>query len=111
MTSLRSTLLLPLLALLLPLPLLAGPAVSASAADTHDAFTSHVRVHDHGRCHVSKSDAAVRARLACPDGFRRSLRPCPQEDSRRCFWHAPTRGDGRGRSFVALAGRWHYFRA
>lgn len=106
MTTLRATLLV-----LLAAALLVVPGSSASADDTHDAFTSRVRVHDHGRCHVSKSDAAVRARLACPDGFRRSLRPCPQEDSRRCFWHAPTRGDGRGRSFVVLAGRWHYFRA
>lgn len=106
MPLLRALPLLLLLTLLAPSP----PAVAASAGETHDAFTARVRIHDHGRCDISKSDAAVRATLACPDGFRRSLRPCPQEDSRRCFWHAPTRGDGRGRSFVALAGRWAYFR-
>lgn len=95
-------LLLPVLVLLLlPAP--------ASANETHDSFTATVRVHDHGRCHVSKSDAAVRARLTCPDGFERSLRPCPRRTSPRCFWHAPTRGGTR--SFLTLAGRTHYFRA
>lgn len=105
MTSrLRAVAALPLLLLALAVP---APAV---AGETHDAFSARVRIHDHGRCQVSKSDAAVRASLVCRDGYRRSLRPCPQEDSRRCFWHAPSRGDGRGDSFVALAGRWHYFR-
>lgn len=32
------------------------------------------------------------------------LPACETEDSSDCFWHAPTRGNGRGNSFVDIDG-------
>lgn len=32
------------------------------------------------------------------------LPPCKYEDSADCFWHAPTMGNGVGRSFVDIDG-------
>ncbi len=99
--------------LLVPLLMILGLLVAApppAVAEAHDAFYSSLRVRHHGWCVISKSDAKVRARLRCQDDYRTTLRPCPQEDSRRCFWHAPSRGNGIGRSFVFLHGRVAYFR-
>lgn len=38
------------------------------------------------------------------------LRPCPQEDSRNCYWDAGHRGNGIGHSFVDLNGTAYYLR-
>lgn len=34
------------------------------------------------------------------EGNRGRFQPCASEDSVSCVWHAPTRGNGRGMSFV-----------
>lgn len=36
------------------------------------------------------------------------LVPCPEEDSRNCYWDAATMGNGVGRSFVNIDGRMYY---
>jgi hypothetical protein len=36
------------------------------------------------------------------------MKPCKFEDSHNCYWDAKTRGNGRGRSFVDLAGVVYY---
>lgn len=76
----------------------------------HDAFYATVRLPGHGRCSFGKSDAQRRALMACSDGWEQRVRRCPQEDSRHCYWHAPSRGNGIGRSFVVLEGVRRYFR-
>lgn len=86
-----------------------SPHLSAEPA-VHDAFYATLRLPPHGACVISKSDAQPRARLACRDGWATRVRACPQEDSRHCFWHAPSRGNGVGRSFVAIEGKVRYFR-
>lgn len=87
----------------------AAGAPTAVRAQVHDAFYAPLRVRGHGRCIIAKSDAQRRAQLRCRDGLALRLRPCRLEDSRRCFWHAISRGNGKGRSFVAYQGV-HYFR-
>ena len=37
------------------------------------------------------------------------LPPCASEDSDQCYWDAPNRGNGKGRSFYRLDGRTIYF--
>lgn len=38
-----------------------------------------------------------------------TLPPCPTEDSAACYWDAPSRGDGTGRSYwIDPAGTVHY---
>ncbi len=37
------------------------------------------------------------------------LPPCASEDSDQCYWDAPNRGNGKGRSFYRLDGRTTYF--
>lgn len=37
------------------------------------------------------------------------LPPCASEDSNQCYWDAPNRGNGKGRSFYRLDGRTIYF--
>lgn len=34
---------------------------------------------------------------------KNSLPPCPHEDSVSCYWDAPSRGNGTGRSFTVDA--------
>lgn len=55
---------------------------------------------------------AVANATAAQAGPNRSDRPhtaCKFEDSRWCVWHAPTRGNGEGRSFWSgRQGRPHY---
>ena len=38
------------------------------------------------------------------------IRPCPQEDSRNCFWDAKNRGNKKGRSLVDLNGKKYFLR-
>lgn len=42
------------------------------------------------------------------DGSAWVFTPCKQEDSRNCFWWAESRGNGKGKSFVALGARTIY---
>lgn len=37
------------------------------------------------------------------------LPPCASKDSDQCYWDAPNRGNGKGRSFYRLDGRTTYF--
>ena len=39
------------------------------------------------------------------DGSAWHFTPCKEEDSRNCFWWAPKRGNGKGKSFVDLRGK------
>lgn len=65
----------------------------AHAAPSPDVYVSRV---------TPLPGAAIRVTMS--DGHRARLTPCRYEDGRRCYWHAPSRGNGRGRSFVVVRG-------
>lgn len=80
----------------------ARTAATVTRYETRDA--------KHGRCVVKINTTTGRAKVGCRDGFRKYLRPCPEEDSRTCVWDAGNTGNGVGDSFVDLYGRTDYLR-
>lgn len=79
-------------------------------ATTPPPFVAHVK--GHGDCGVTPHTARHRWTVKCPrDGFKRSLRPCREEDSRNCYWDARRAGNQVGASFIDVRGHASHLRA
>jgi hypothetical protein len=93
-----------LVALFAALVIVCGQTPSADAATHHKVRTivlagpTHTVQH-HKIRHFEKL-ARGRALVAFNDGSVVIFRPCPLEDSPRCWWDAGTSGNGIGHSFV-----------
>lgn len=78
-----------------------APSAPASAVQLEraDRDVSTVRV-----TYVERvSDRRIFVELNNGAAYR--LAPCRYEDGRHCYWDAGTAGNGKGRSFVVVAGR------
>lgn len=99
------------LALLLPMLFLV-PAGANAANPRHAEFRGTVKGFGHGVCKIFKNIGQRDARVRCKDGYRQILKPCKDEGagSKNCYWHAASRGDGQGRSFIDRKGKTYYIR-
>lgn len=54
--------------------------------------------------------SSTRVHVRFNTGSKWSVPTCKHEDSSNCYWDAKRRGNGHGRSFVALKGKVYYAR-
>lgn len=90
---------------LAPLDTLNGALVPAAHADQLEPADRNVtRV----RVTYVEPIGARRLFVELNNGAAYRLNPCRYEDGRQCYWDADDRGNGVGRSFVAVSGRVTY---
>lgn len=84
----------------------ASPSGSLAFIDgpSHEVM-KHDRVTHHA--HIAGTDWTY---VLLRDGSEWLATPCPEEDSRNCWWNAAKRGNGEGTSFLNLHGHYHYVR-
>lgn len=84
---------------------LTGPGRTEPAAPAAVVSASAEVIHPH-ITHREHS-APRRLYVEVNDGSAHTLRPCREEDSRRCYWDSRTRGNGVGHSFAAVHVKHH----